>query len=90
MKIVGIRKESGKYNDKPWTSYIVTCEHEKKDSDELSVGSNCDVYRVRGVDFDHTMMTYKASDVSEFIGKSIAQVYYNQYGKVSGFVLGDN
>lgn len=89
MKIVGIRKESGVYQEKPWTSYSVTCEHEKKESDLNLWGSSCDVFRIKGSDFDKFCMMYSIKDASELLGKNIVSTYYNAYGKVSGFGLGE-
>jgi hypothetical protein len=88
MKIVGIRKESGVYNQKPWESYVLTCMHDLRESDSDCDGTCCDCLRIKKADLESVFTQYGLTSSKDLIGLNILNVYYNQYRKICGFALG--
>jgi hypothetical protein len=90
MKIVGVRLETGVYNEKPWKKYVLTCEHDRKEG-EFALGSNCYVFNIKGTDFENLLKGFGIDvvDMSDLLGRNITGIYYNKYQKISGFTLAD-
>jgi len=90
MEIVGVRIESGVYNEKPWKKYLITCTHDQKDG-EFEVGTNCYVFSIKGQYFEDLLsdMDLSIKDIPSLFGKKIKNFYYDKYQKINSFTLGD-
>lgn len=82
MKIIGIKKFSGVYNDKPWENYKVYCEV----SYDNIYGSEIETFKVKPDVLERIATTRVVGTISNLIGYSFNEVYYDSYRNIVDFV----
>lgn len=82
MKVIGVERKKGTYQDMPYDNYMIYCT-ETMYSGEVAGDRSVSV-KIKATDFIETMQQAKISKVADLLGRDIEPVY-NRYGKCQGF-----
>lgn len=82
MKIIGIKKFTGVYQDKAWEHYKVYCEK----SYDVQFGSEIETYKVKCDVLERIATSRVVGPISSLIGYSFNEVYFDSYRNVVDFV----
>lgn len=76
MKIIGIRKNEGEFQGRPFKTYSLTVQINNNEGD---FGVNTKVLKLRSQQYDTFAHNHKISDYSKLVGYEYSMEYYDAY-----------